>query len=224
VTRITNRGSEEIALLLEMKRHQAGEIPKRIEYVTQLAREKKLAIATHDDDTAMKVEQWPAFGVAISEFPTTLEAARKAHDLGLAVCMGAPNVLRGTSSSGNLSAREAIYAGIANILCSDYYPAAMLRAVFLLALQKVLTLPQATRIVTFNPAQAAGLGKAYGSLERGKVADMLLVKLSQQGIPAIQRLFVQGEERLTRRRPFRGHSIIPSETYSKPQMGFSGCL
>jgi alpha-D-ribose 1-methylphosphonate 5-triphosphate diphosphatase len=199
VTHTTNRGPEEIEPLLEMKRHQAEEIPKRIERVTQMAREKGLAIATHDDDTARKVQQWPAFGVAISEFPTTLEAARKAHDLGLAVCMGAPNVLRGVSSSGNLSAREAIHIGVADILCSDYYPSAMLRAVFLLAMQKVLTLSQATRMVTLNPAQAAGLGKEYGTLERGKVADMILVKLNQRGIPATQRLFVQGEERLTSR-------------------------
>jgi len=196
VARTTNRGPEEIAPLLAMKRHQAVEIPKRIERITQTAREKKLAIATHDDDSALKVEQWLAFGVAISEFPTTLQAARKAHDLGLAVCMGAPNVLRGKSSGGNLSAREAIDVGVADVLCSDYYPAALLRAVFLLAMQKVLTLPQATRMVTLNPAQAAGLGKEYGSLERGKIADIIQVKLSQQGLPAIQRLFVQGEQRL----------------------------
>ncbi len=198
VARTTNRGPAEIEPLLEMKRHQAREIPKRVERVTRMAREKGLAIATHDDDTAVKVEQWPRFGVAISEFPTTLEAARKAHDLGLAVCTGAPNVLRGKSSGGNLSAREAIHAGVADVLCSDYYPAAMLRAVFLLATQKVLTLPQAVRLVTFNPAQAVGLGKEYGALEIGKVADVILVKLSQLGIPAVQRLFVRGEERVKR--------------------------
>ena len=185
--------------MLEMKRYQAEEIPERIAHITQMAREKGLAIATHDDDTALKVEQWPAFGVAISDFPTTLEAARKAHDLGLAVCMGAPNVLRGASSSGNLSAHEAIRLGVADILCSDYYPAAMLRAVFLLAEQKVLTLPQAVRMVTLNPAQAAGLANEYSTLERGKIADLILVKFNQQSIPATQRLFIQGEERLTRR-------------------------
>jgi alpha-D-ribose 1-methylphosphonate 5-triphosphate diphosphatase len=198
VTHTTNRTPEEIEPLLKMKHNQASEIPKRVERVTQSAREKGLAIATHDDDTAIKVEQWPGFGVALSEFPTTLEAARKAHDLGLAVCMGAPNVLRGKSSSGNLSAREAIHVGVANVLCSDYYPAAMLRAVFLLAMQKVLTLPQAARMVTLNPAQAVGLGKEYGTLERGKVADVILVKLNPLGIPAVQRVFVQGKERLAR--------------------------
>jgi alpha-D-ribose 1-methylphosphonate 5-triphosphate diphosphatase len=181
-----------------MKRSQAVEIPSRVEHVTQLARSAGLAIATHDDDSAAKVQQWPRLGVTISEFPTTLEAAHTAHDLDLAVCMGAPNVLRGKSSGGNLSAHEAIRAGVVDVLCSDYYPVAMLHAIFVLTTQKLLTLPQAVCLVTLNPARAVGLGDEYGSLEVGKVADIILVRLSWQGVPAVQRLFVEGEERLGR--------------------------
>ena len=196
--RVTGKSLKEIDTLLEMKRSQAAGIPLRIESITQLARSAGLAIATHDDDTAAKVQQWPKFGVTVSEFPTTLEAARQAHELGLAVCMGAPNILRGKSSGGNLSAMEAIRVGVVDVLCSDHYPSAMLNAVFMLARQEVLRLPQAVRLVTLNPAQAVGLGQEYGSLEVGKVADMILVRLSWQGVPAVQRLFVQGEERLRR--------------------------
>jgi alpha-D-ribose 1-methylphosphonate 5-triphosphate diphosphatase len=198
VKRMTSKSPGEIDTLLEMKRSQAPGIPLRIESITQLARSAGLAIATHDDDTAAKVQQWSQFGVTVSEFPTTLEAARKAHELGLAVCMGAPNILRGKSSGGNLSAMEAIRVDIVDVLCSDYYPSAMLNAVFMLARQEVLTLPQAVRLVTLNPAQAVGLGEEYGSLEVGKVADVILVRLSWQAVPAVQRLFVQGEERLKR--------------------------
>ena len=198
VKRGTSRTAVEIDALLEMKRSQAVEIPARVKRVTQLARSAGLAIATHDDDTAAKVQQWPKLGVTISEFPTTLEAARTAHDLDLAVCMGAPNVLRGKSSGGNLSAHEGIRAGVVDVLCSDYYPAAMLHAVFMLATREVLTLPQAVRFVTLNPAHAVGLDDEYGSLEIGKVADVILVRLSWQGMPVVQRLFVQGEERLGR--------------------------
>jgi alpha-D-ribose 1-methylphosphonate 5-triphosphate diphosphatase len=198
VKRSTRRTAVEIDALLEMKRSQAVEIPSRVEHVTQLARSAGLAIATHDDDTAAKVQQWPRLGVTISEFPTTLEAARAAYDLDLAVCMGAPNVLRGKSSGGNLSAHEAIRAGVVNVLCSDYYPVAMLHAIFILTAQKLLTLPQSVRLVTLNPARAVGLDGEYGSLEVGKVADVILVRLSWQGIPAVQRLFVGGEERLGR--------------------------
>jgi alpha-D-ribose 1-methylphosphonate 5-triphosphate diphosphatase len=198
VKRMTSKSPGEIDTLLEMKRSQAPGIPLRIESITQLARSAGLAIATHDDDTAAKVQQWSQFGVTVSEFPTTLEAACKAHELGLAVCMGAPNILRGKSSGGNLSAMEAIRVDAVDVLCSDYYPSAMLNAVFMLARQEVLTLSQAVRLVTLNPAQAVGLGEEYGSLEVGKVADVILVKLSWQGVPVVQRLFVQGEERLKR--------------------------
>jgi alpha-D-ribose 1-methylphosphonate 5-triphosphate diphosphatase len=198
VERMTSKSPEEIDALLELKRSQTREIPLRIERITQLARSAGLAIATHDDDTAAKVQQWPQFGVTVSEFPTTLEAARAAHDLGLAVCMGAPNALRGKSSGGNLSAIEAIRVGVVDVLCSDYYPAAMLNAAFTLARQEVLTLPQAVRLVTLNPALAVGLGQECGSLEVGKVADMILVRLSGQGVPSVQRLFVEGKEKLGR--------------------------
>jgi alpha-D-ribose 1-methylphosphonate 5-triphosphate diphosphatase len=200
VKRATSRKPEEIDALLETKRSQSVEIPSRVERITRLARRAGLAIATHDDDTATKVQQWPEFGVTISEFPTTLEAARQAHDLGLAVCMGAPNVVRGKSSGGNLSAHEAIRAGVVDVLCSDYYPSAMLNAVFMLAARDVLTLPQAVRLVTLNPAHAVGVGKDYGSLEVGKVADVILVRLGWQERSAVQGMFVEGEERLSRGR------------------------
>jgi len=198
VARTTSRSYAEIDELLEKKRRQTVEIPRRIERVTRLAREAGLAIATHDDDSAARVEQWPALGITMSEFPTTMEAARRAHELGLAVCMGAPNVVRGKSSGGNLSALAAIQAGVADVLCSDYYPAAMLMAAFILAKQGILALPQAVRMVSLNAAQAVGLGDAYGSLEVGKVADMILVELSRQELPRVQRLFVGGCERIER--------------------------
>ncbi|MBV9259598.1 MAG: amidohydrolase family protein, partial [Ktedonobacteraceae bacterium] len=77
-------------------------------------------------------------------------------------------------------------------------PSAMLSAVFLLERQKVLRLPQAARLVTYNPAQAVGLGKEYGALEVGKVADLIQVRVDRYGIPIVQRVVVQGEERLKR--------------------------
>lgn len=198
VARTTGRSDGEIDELLAFKRAQIPEIPRRIEQVTQLARESSLALATHDDDTVAKVEQWPSLGVTVSEFPATIEAASRAHELGLAVCMGAPNALRGRSSGGNLSAIEAIQAGIVDVLCSDYYPTAMLGAVFIVARQQELTLSQATNLVTLNPARAIGLDKEYGSLEVGKVADVILVGKDQQGTLKVQWLCVGGEEKLRR--------------------------
>ncbi len=198
VARSTNRSYAEIDDLLERKRRQAAAIPARIEYITRLAREARVAIATHDDDSVAKVEQWPSLGITLCEFPTKIEAARKAHELGLAVCMGAPNVVRGQSSGGNLSATAAIQAGVTTVLCSDYYPTAMLSAIFTLEARGTATIPQATRLVTLNPAQAVGLGRDFGSLEVGKVADAILVKLDSQQIPLVMRMFVGGQECIAR--------------------------
>lgn len=192
----TNRSEAEIDQLLELKRSQLIHVSARIERVTSAAREAGLAIAAHDDDTASKVEQWPALGVSMSEFPTTMEAARRAHELGLAVCMGAPNVVRGRSSGGNLSALAGIHAGVVDVLCADYHPLSMLNAVFILAQRQIISLPEAVRMVSLNPARATHLDRDYGSLELGKVADMVLVQLTKRGIPHVQRLFLSGEEKL----------------------------
>ena len=198
VSKSAGTSSIEIDALIALKRAQAIHIPGRMERVTQLAREAELGIAPHDDDRAEKVVQWPNFGVTVSEFPTTMEAAQKAHELGLAVCMGAPNVLRGMSSGGNLSATEAIQAGVADVLCSDYYPSAMLGAAYKLFKEDVLTLPQAVRLITLNPAHAVRIGHNFGSLERGQIADMILVHVNKQGFPYVQRVFVGGQEKVVR--------------------------
>ncbi len=199
VVRTTGRSIEEVDGIVEMKRIQMVNVPARIERITRQAREAGLAIATHDDDTVAKVEQWPVLGVSVSEFPTTSEAARRAHEMGLTVCMGAPNVLRGKSSGGNLSALAAIQADIADALCSDYYPAAMLGALFRLVKLGIVTLPAAARLVTLHPAQAVGLDKLIGSLEAGKDADVILVKLMPGGIPRVLQVFVGGDEKLRTR-------------------------
>ncbi len=192
IFRTTGKSHAEIDAFLLTKKTQSEAIPGRIKSITHLARKVGLPIATHDDDTSAKVEQWPALGVNICEFPTTLEAARRAHELSLAVCMGAPNVLRGGSSGGNLSALTAI--GVTDVLCSDYYPAAMLNAMFALVRQHILPLPDAVRLVTLNPARAVGLGNDFGSLEVGKVADLLVVKSGPHDVAVVERVFVHGRE------------------------------
>lgn len=197
IKRTVHRSDAEIDELLAKKRGQQAKVPERIATVTRLAREHGMALATHDDDTAEKVQQWPALGVTMAEFPTTLEAAQAAHELGLAVCMGAPNVLRGKSSGGNLSALAALQAGVADTLCADYYPAAMLTATFKLVTQHLLDLPAATRLVTLNPAKAVGIDQEVGSLEAGKLADLIVVRLNQHSHPKVRQVFVDGRPRLS---------------------------
>ncbi|KRA43139.1 alpha-D-ribose 1-methylphosphonate 5-triphosphate diphosphatase [Devosia sp. Root635] len=171
----------------EHDRHSA---PNRAHIVAR-ARELGLPLASHDDTTLLHVEEGVADGVAISEFPTTLEAASAAHDAGLAILMGAPNVVRGKSHSGNISATDLVRAGLLDILSSDYVPFALLQAAFVLP-QRVdgLALPQALATVTRNPARAAGLDDR-GEIALGKRADLVRVRV-MGGLPIVRGVWRQG--------------------------------
>jgi alpha-D-ribose 1-methylphosphonate 5-triphosphate diphosphatase len=85
-------------------------------------------MASHDDDSAEKVAAVSRLGVTLSEFPVNLEAARAARRLGMLISLGSPNVLRGASLTGNLSGREALTAGLGDILYSDFAPMSLLHA------------------------------------------------------------------------------------------------
>src|SRR3546814_15027037 len=95
--------------------------------------------------------------MTISEFPTTLLAAEAARARGMATVMGAPNVVKGGSQSGNLSALELARAGLLDVLASDYVPVSLLAATLCLAEAGIgITLPQAVRMASLNAARAAG--------------------------------------------------------------------
>ena len=153
-------------------------------------REVGLAFASHDDATLDHVEEALNDGVAIAEFPTTLEAARAAHGGGLAVLMGAPNVVRGGSHNGNIAAADLAAAGVLDVLSSDYIPFALLLAPFMLAAGNAMTLPQAIGLVSRRPAGAAGLDDR-GELAPGKRADLVRVRLVD-GVPVVRAVYRQG--------------------------------
>jgi alpha-D-ribose 1-methylphosphonate 5-triphosphate diphosphatase len=142
--------------------------------VARLALEAGMAVASHDDDSPDKVDLVHSVGARISEFPVTLEAARHAHARGMGVVMGAPNALRGASHSGNLSALEALEAGVLDILASDYHPATLLRACLVIAERGLRPLHEALKLVTLNPARAVGLTDR-GVLRGGARADLVLL-------------------------------------------------
>jgi len=160
--------------------------------LSELARERNIPIASHDVDSIEQVGFLKeTYGVNISEFPVTLEVARAARGAGMLVVVGAPNILLGRSHSGNLSATEAIANDCADILCSDYYPAALLNAVFQLAKRGVRTLPQAVDMVTLNPAKAMRIDGDFGSVDVGKKADLLIVREHEEH-PMIEKVFING--------------------------------
>lgn len=171
--------------------HDRFAAPNRAHIVAR-ARELGLPLASHDDTTLVHVEEAVGDGVAIAEFPTTLEAAAAAHDAGLSILMGAPNVVRGRSHSGNVSATDLVRAGLLDILSSDYVPMALLQAAFLLP-ERVegLSLSRALAMVTLNPARAAGLGDR-GEIAPGKRADLVRIRLVD-GLPVVRGVWRQGE-------------------------------
>ena len=127
----------------------------------------------------------------ISEFPITVEAAKHANELGFVTVVGAPNILRGGSHSGNMSAADAIQAGCADILCSDYYPPSILHGVFMMYQKYGIPLPEMVNKASLNPAKAVGLGDEYGSIKPGKKADLLIIELLD-GYPVITHVLVDG--------------------------------
>ena len=155
---------------LEQKEYGA----KNCAALVQLAKERKIAIASHDDATAAHVQEAIENGAAIAEFPTTLEAASVAHEYGLKILMGAPNVVLGKSHSGNVSAMELVRRGWVDILSSDYAPQSLLQAVFAIA-KTGIPIYKTMQFVTSNAAKAINLFHDRGSLEVGKRADLIAV-------------------------------------------------
>lgn len=136
------------------------------------ARRTGAVTACHDDDGRM-LTHFP-HGIALSEFPLSLQAARSARDQGVAVSVGAPNVLRGRSSAGHLNAREAIRAGVVDALCSDYHPPSLLAAVFKLAAENVCSLREAVALASSGPSRIGQL-PAAGTIAEGEPADIIVV-------------------------------------------------
>ncbi|WP_319569001.1 alpha-D-ribose 1-methylphosphonate 5-triphosphate diphosphatase [Cohaesibacter marisflavi] len=159
--------------------------------IADICRERGVILASHDDATIAHVEESVRHDVHVAEFPTTIEAAKASHQAGLAVLMGAPNIVRGGSHSGNIAASDLVDLGVLDILSSDYIPFSLVQSVFRLADQdKKLSLPEAVRLISDTPAKAVGLDDR-GALEVGKRADMVRVKKSRN-TPVIRQVWRTG--------------------------------
>jgi alpha-D-ribose 1-methylphosphonate 5-triphosphate diphosphatase len=114
------------------------------------------------------------------------------HNAGILVLMGAPNVVRGGSHSGNVAASDLAREGVLDILSSDYVPASLLMGAFALADQVgAISLPDAVRTVTLNPAKATGLDDR-GAIEKGMRADLLRIELADN-LPIVREVYRGGE-------------------------------
>ena len=153
-------------------------------------------IASHDDDSPGKVDTLQTLGARVSEFPVTIEAAQRARELGMTIVVGAPNIVRGGSSSGNMDAEELFSLGLADVICADYHAPSMLPAAFRLVDDGVLDLPAAIRSLSFNAACALQRFD-FGAIRFGYIADLVLVRRDGRELPQVERVFRSGRQMLS---------------------------
>lgn len=196
-----SRGKDEVVArewYLERMRTNLADTETVPAFYRSIAEERErtpMVISTHDDDTVEKVLAQVALGAAVAEFPVTFEAAECARRAGMTVVVGAPNVLRGGSQSGNLSATALAEADLADAICADYHAPCLIPAAFRLVELGVRDLPAAIAMITRNPAHAVGLIDR-GEIAVGNLADLVLVRIDASGMPQVEATFVEGRQSL----------------------------
>ncbi|GKX34435.1 MAG: phosphonate metabolism protein PhnM [Rhizobiaceae bacterium MnEN-MB40S] len=159
--------------------------------IAETCKERGIVLASHDDATLEHVEEAVQQGIHVAEFPTTMEAARASKEAGMAVLMGAPNVVRGGSHSGNIAARELAENNLLDILSSDYIPFSLIQSAFYLDNEvDAISLPQAIQMVSKNPAKACGLDDR-GEIAIGKRGDLVRVGVDH-AIPIVRTVWREG--------------------------------
>jgi alpha-D-ribose 1-methylphosphonate 5-triphosphate diphosphatase len=184
-------GELDVLFAARIRLHEEYAARHRRELVA-LSKAHGTPLACHDDTTREHVVESIEDGVSLAEFPTTLEAAQGLHEAGVKVLMGAPNLVRGGSHSGNIATADLARAGMLDVLSSDYVPASLLMAALRLpAIAPNLDLPAATRTVTKTAAEAVGLTDR-GEIAVGKRADLLRVRVVND-IPAVRSVWRAGQ-------------------------------
>lgn len=166
-------GRELEDLIMRMHANAEANSHRNRRTLAAACRERKYTLASHDDATEAHVDEAVALGMTIAEFPTTLNAASAASKKGLRIIAGSPNLVRGGSHSGNVSAVELARHGHLDALSSDYVPVSLLHSAFLLHERVLDDLPAAVQRVTSTPAQMVGL------TDRGQIAEGLRADLIQ---------------------------------------------
>ena len=172
VYKLSESDADEIIRLKQRGKERAFVV---VEELLAFGANHGLVLLSHDDDSPQKVEMLKDMGVSISEFPLDVDVALFAKKNGVATGMGAPNVVRGKSQSGNVSARELIAEGACDFLCSDYHPSSMLQAPYTIHQELQLPLERCFDMVSRTPAALAGLTDR-GEIAEGKMADVIAIE------------------------------------------------
>ncbi|WP_270726834.1 alpha-D-ribose 1-methylphosphonate 5-triphosphate diphosphatase [Shimia sp. Alg240-R146] len=162
------------AMLKEMHARTV-EVPAAVGALAARLAAKGVRLGSHDDATVETRADWRVRGAAISEFPETFEAAEAARGGGDAIVLGAPNVVRGNSHKGNVSAADLVAAGLCDALASDYHYPALKQAVFRLVADGLVSFEAGWALVSAGPASVMGLTDR-GTLEVGKRADLVILE------------------------------------------------
>src|ERR1700744_4716925 len=172
--------------------YQQAYAAKNMRAIVALAHEYEIPLASHDDTTEENVTDAIRDRVSVAEFPTTMEAARGLHKAGIDILMGAPNVVRGGSHSGNIAAVDLAREGLLGILSSDYVPSSLLMgALQLPKCVPAIDLAAAVRTVTKAPAEAVGLSDR-GEVAAGKRADLIRVHIAGD-VPVVRSVWREGQ-------------------------------
>lgn len=163
---------------------RGGEVPAALNALCARLAAQGVRMGSHDDHGAEDRAAWRARGVAIAEFPETLEAAEAARAGGDAIVMGAPNLMRGGSHKGNVSALDLVAMGLCDALASDYHYPSLRRAALRLAETGVLPFEAAWGLVSSGPARVLGLADR-GTLETGKRADLVVLEEKTGRVAAV---------------------------------------
>jgi len=184
--------SEFDKMVIERKELQAKYSKKHRLEISSMCKNIGVTTATHDDATEAHIKEAITLGATISEFPTTVAAASAANNAGMSTIMGGPNVVRGGSHSGNVSASDLSDKGLLDALSSDYVPSSLLYGAFLLSDKQGLSLPDAIATVTTNPARMTNFNDR-GEIKAGLRADLIQVKRCTDGTPIVRKTFKLGE-------------------------------
>ncbi len=158
--------------------------------IAESARRQGIAVASHDDTTLDHIQEAVDLGISISEFPTTIAAAKAARQHGMGTVAGAPNLVRGGSHSGNVAALELAKLGLLDALSSDYMPVSLLHGAFILHWHGNIPLPQAIASATSTPARLAGFNDR-GAIAIGLKADFLRVRIVND-VPVVKEVWCSG--------------------------------
>ena len=177
------RTPEDYLASVERAAARAREVPRHLCTLAEAFDRLGVVYGSHDDPDGETRERYSMIGARIAEFPTTRRAAAAARAMNDPVLMGAPNVVRGGSQSGNIAATDLIAAGLCDALVSDYYYPALVQAVWKLVDSGLRTLPEAWAMISTRPAEILRLPDR-GVIDHGKRADLTIVNATTRRVEA----------------------------------------